>query len=319
MNKQKAPKNRTLALNELEKSKLTKKLAFLKSKSVIKKIENKIINQDFFEAVKFLPDKFIDLLIIDPPYNLNKSFNQFNFKSRSINQYSNWFESVIVELLPKLKSNSSLYVCSDWKSSTSIHLVLEKYFKVRNRITWEREKGRGANKNWKNNSEDIWFATVSDEYTFNLDAVKLKRKVIAPYKNTDGTPKDWEKSEEGSFRLTYPSNIWNDISIPFWSMPENTDHPTQKPEKLIAKLILASSNKNDFIFDPFSGSGTTLVAAKKLGRKFSGIELDKDYSLLSQKRLEKASKEKSIQGYFDGVFWERNSFKMIKKDVKKFA
>ena len=102
-------------------------------------------------------------------------------------------------------------------------------------------------------------------------------------------------------------------------MPENTDHPTQKPEKLIAKLILASSNKNDFIFDPFSGSGTTLVAAKKLGRKFSGIELDKDYSLLSQKRLEKASKEKSIQGYFDGVFWERNSFKMIKKDVKKFA
>ena len=211
MNKQKAPKNRTLALNELEKSKLTKKLAFLKSKSVIKKIENKIINQDFFEAVKFLPDKFIDLLIIDPPYNLNKSFNQFNFKSRSINQYSNWFESVIVELLPKLKSNSSLYVCSDWKSSTSIHLVLEKYFKVRNRITWEREKGRGANKNWKNNSEDIWFATVSDEYTFNLDAVKLKRKVIAPYKNTDGTPKDWEKSEEGSFRLTYPSNIWNDI------------------------------------------------------------------------------------------------------------
>lgn len=319
MNKQKAPKNRTLALNELEKSKLTKKLAFLKSKSVIKKIENKIINQDFFEAVKFLPDKFIDLLIIDPPYNLNKSFNQFNFKSRSINQYSNWFESVIVELLPKLKSNSSLYVCSDWKSSTSIHLVLEKYFKVRNRITWEREKGRGANKNWKNNSEDIWFATVSDEYTFNLDAVKLKRKVIAPYKNIDGTPKDWEKSEEGSFRLTYPSNIWNDISIPFWSMPENTDHPTQKPEKLIAKLILASSNKNDFIFDPFSGSGTTLVAAKKLGRKFSGIELDKDYSLLSQKRLEKASKEKSIQGYFDGVFWERNSFKMIKKDVKKFA
>lgn len=319
MNKQKAPKNRTLALNELEKSKLTKKLALLKSKSVIKKIENKIINQDFFEAVKFLPDKFIDLLIIDPPYNLNKSFNQFNFKSRSINQYSNWFESVIVELLPKLKSNSSLYVCSDWKSSTSIHLVLEKYFKVRNRITWEREKGRGANKNWKNNSEDIWFATVSDEYTFNLDAVKLKRKVIAPYKNTDGTPKDWEKSEEGSFRLTYPSNIWNDISIPFWSMPENTDHPTQKPEKLIAKLILASSNNNDFIFDPFSGSGTTLVAAKKLGRKFSGIELDKDYSLLSQKRLEKASKEKSIQGYFDGVFWERNSFKMIKKDVKKFA
>ena len=103
----------------------------------------------------------------------------------------------------------------------------------------------------------------------------MKRKVIAPYRTSDGEPKDWLEDENGSFRITYPSNIWNDISVPFWSMKENTDHPTQKPEKLIAILILASSNKGDVVLDPFMGSGTSAVTAKKLGRKFVGIEIDK--------------------------------------------
>lgn len=88
-----------------------------------------------------------------------------------------------------------------------------------------------------------------------------RRKVIAPYK-VDGKPKDWEETPEGNYRNTYPSNFWDDISIPYWSMPENTAHPTQKPEKLLAKLILASSNTDDIILDPFLGSGTTSVVAK---------------------------------------------------------
>lgn len=126
----------------------------------------------------------------------------------------------------------------------------------------------GAKANWKNCSEDIWFATMSNEYHFDVDAVKLKRKVIAPYRDKEGAPKDWDESEDGNYRLTFPSNLWTDITLPFWSMPENTDHPTQKPEKLIAKLILASSQVGDLVFDPFMGSGTTCVVAKKLGRNF---------------------------------------------------
>ena len=113
--------------------------------------------------------------------------------------------------------------------------------------------------------EDIWFATLSNKYTFNVDDVKIRRKVIAPYR-IEGKPKDWTETEDGNFRDTCPSNFWDDISVPYWSMSENTAHPTQKPEKLIAKLILASSNADDFIFDPFLGSGTTSVVAKKLGR-----------------------------------------------------
>ena len=177
---------------------------------------------------------------------------------------------------------------------------------MRNRITWEREKGRGSKTNWKNNSEDIWFCTVSDNYVFNVDAVKQKKKVIAPYREEDGTPKDWHKDENGSFRFTHPSNLWTDISIPFWSMPENTEHPTQKPEKLLAKLLLASSNEGQVVFDPFLGSGTTSVVAKKLNRKFVGIEIDEKYACISEKRIEAAGREKKIQGLYDGVFWERN-------------
>jgi site-specific DNA-methyltransferase (adenine-specific) len=199
-----------------------------------------------------------------------------------------------------------MYICSDWNACGAVQMFAEKYLTVRNRITWEREKGRGAKTNWKNCSEDIWFGTVSGDYTFNVEDVKLRRKVIAPYK-IDGEPKDWKQDEFGGVRDTYPSNMWTDLTVPFWSMPENTDHPTQKPEKLLAKIILASSNQGDVVLDPFLGSGTTAVVAQKLNRHYIGIEIDSMYCCLAQKRLEIAKESPSIQGYVENVFWERNT------------
>ena len=90
-------------------------------------------------------------------------------------------------------------------------------------------------------------------------------------------------------------------------MAENTAHPTQKPEKLLAKIILASTRENDLILDPFLGSGTTAVVAKKLNRDYIGIERDENYCLLAEKRLDLAETDKMIQGFSDGIFWERNS------------
>ena len=90
-------------------------------------------------------------------------------------EYEIWFEEWIVALKRLLKPNASIYVCTDWESSKTVQTVLEKHFKVRNRITWEREKGRGAKANWKNCSEDIWFATMSNDYYFDVEAVKLMR------------------------------------------------------------------------------------------------------------------------------------------------
>jgi len=224
-----------------------------------------------------------------------------------------WFDSWLKKLVPKLKETASVYICGDWKSSPAIYNIAKKYFTIRNRITWEREKGRGAKSNWKNCSEDIWFCTKSKDYTFNIDDVKMKRKVLAPYKDENGIPKDWVSKGKNAFRTTHPSNLWNDITIPFWSMPENTNHPTQKPEKLLAKIILASTNKGDFVFDPFLGSGTTAVVAKKLGRNFSGVELDSEFCCIAQKRLNLAKNNDSIQGYFNGVFWERNTLNEMER------
>ena len=96
-------------------------------------------------------------------------------------------------------------------------------------------------------------------------------------------------------------------------MPENTGHPTQKPEKLMAKLILASSGPGDVVFDPFAGSGTTAVTAKKLGRHFISIEQNEQYCVWAEKRLEMADDDKTIQGYADGVFWERNTSDLQQK------
>ncbi len=307
--------NRSIVISTEEINKYSKELLTLNSKIDQEEIINKIIRQDIFEAINFIPNKFVDLLFIDPPYNMSKTFNKNKFVKRSISAYTEWFEELIKKIMPTLKDSASIYICGDWLSSTSIHIVLDKYFKIRNRISWEREKGRGAKQNWKNSSEDIWFATVSDNYVFNVEAVKLKRKVLAPYK-INGSPKGWEEQSEGSFRLTYPSNFWTDITVPFWSMPENTEHPTQKPEKLLAKIILASSNKNDVIFDPFLGSGTTAVVAKKLSRKFLGVELDEKYAAIAAKRLDIVEFDKSIQGFNDGVFWERNTLNQQSK-IKK--
>lgn len=269
-------------------------------------IKNKIIIGDTFKVSPKLQKGVIDLMIVDPPYNLRKNYNGNIFKKTNKDEYRKFTKDWIEATLPLLKPNASIYVCCDWESSMVIGDVLTEYFNVRNRITWQREKGRGAKTNWKNGMEDIWFCTVADNYTFNLDAVKIRRKVIAPYK-LNGKPKDWEETEDGKVRNTCPSNFWDDISIPYWSMAENTAHPTQKPEKLLAKLILASSNEGDLVFDPFNGSGSTSVTAKKLNRNFIGIEQNEQYCVWAQKRLEMADKDNSIQGYTNGVFWERNS------------
>jgi len=308
----KSERNKTINLSVEEGKEYLDRCISVTEKTELKSILDKTVIGDTFCVLPLLPEKFIDLLIVDPPYNLNKDFNGNKVKKLSDELYSEYTESWIKKLLPLLKDNASIYVCCDWQSSSVIGQIMKKYFIIQNRITWQREKGRGALSNWKNSMEDIWFATVSKQYVFNSEDVKVRRKVIAPYK-IDGKPKDWEETDDGNFRNTFPSNFWDDISVPYWSMPENTAHPTQKPEKLLAKLILASSNENSVVFDPFLGSGSTSVTAKKLHRHYVGIEQNPQYCVWAEKRLEMAKNDSSIQGYTDGVFWERNTNALQKK------
>lgn len=306
----KSPRNKTIDFNLVDGAEFAQRNLDW-SKSLPDQAINleDIINQniigDSFSILPLLPKQCADLIIVDPPYNLSKEYHGNTFSKTDGDSYKTYTKQWVEKILPLLKNTGSLYVCCDWKSSMIIGPVLEKYFIVRNRITWQREKGRGASNNWKNGMEDIWYCTLSNTYTFNLDAVKIRKKVIAPYKE-NGKPKDWEEHAEGKFRDTCPSNFWDDISIPFWSMPENTAHPTQKPEKLLAKLILASSKEGDLVLDPFAGSGSTLVTAKKLNRQFIGIEQNMLYGAWTQYRLEEATKKQCIQGMEKGVFFQRN-------------
>ncbi|HET6512077.1 MAG TPA: DNA methyltransferase [Candidatus Kapabacteria bacterium] len=240
---------------------------------------------DVLTALEQMPAKSFDLVVADPPYNLGVDFGN-NRDRWSKGEYVKWIESWVSKLPGVMSPKGSAYVFCDWRYSGEYQRAMESCgLKIMNRITWRREKGRGAKANWKQNMEDIWFAVADeDAYTFNLDDVKVKKKVIAPYKE-NGKPKDWQEQDGERFRFTHPSNIWTDFVVPFWSMPENTAHPTQKPEALIERIVIASSNEGDRVLDLFSGSGTTSVIAKKLGRRSLGIEMNPDYVRLGLKRL----------------------------------
>lgn len=306
MDKQRAGRNKTITITDEERRELKQRIRTAQTFDA-ERWTDAIVCADLLDVIDRVPDGIADLIIIDPPYNLAKDFNGLSFSAISSEKYAIYLRTWFHKVCDKLKPAGSLYMCGDWKCTAALQSVIEERLTVLNRITWQREKGRGAKANWKNGMEDIWFAVNNpDDYYFDVESVKVKRRVLAPYK-VDGKPKDWEATSDGKYRLTYPSNFWDDISIPFWSMPENTDHPTQKPEKLYAKLILASSRQGDVVFDPFVGSGTSAVVAKKLGRRYLGIEINEEYCLWAAKRLQMADENAEIQGYSDGVFWERNS------------
>lgn len=305
--KKRATRNQTITLSKEEAKILNQSVLCAKDIQKNTPLQDQIVCADMMKLLPALPDAFADLIIIDPPYNLSKDFNGLTFRAMDGTSYATYLRTWFHQVCQKLKPSGTLYICGDWKCTSALQSVVEEELTILNRITWQREKGRGAKANWKNAMEDIWFAVKNPkDYYFNVEAVKQKRRVLAPYK-IDGQPKDWEAGTDGNFRITYPSNFWDDISVPFWSMPENTDHPTQKPEKLYAKLILASSKPDDIVFDPFMGSGTACVVAKKLKRHYLGIEINKEYCLWAAKRLQLAENDTGIQGYTDGVFWERNS------------
>ncbi|MBI3854652.1 MAG: site-specific DNA-methyltransferase [Planctomycetes bacterium] len=252
-----APRNRTLVLTDADRKEPVPALSG-------RPLPDRIYCGDALEGLKVCPPA--DLIFADPPYDAAPD----------------WHGRWIDEAARALRPGGSIYVCCDWTFSGTIQAALGRRLTVRNRITWRREKGRGAKRNWKQNMEDIWFATKGDDYVFNL--VKWKKPVIAPYR-VNGKPKDWVEENGERYRMTHPSNIWIDLCVPFWSMPENTPHPYQKPEKLVERVIEASSRPGDLVVDPFLGSGTTAVVARRLKRSFLGFEIEPDHVRLALKRL----------------------------------
>ena len=284
----KAPRNRTIELT-MEDETHYNDLFRLEAGQIYQPdaVRNRLILGDCVAGLGQLPAAWADLILADPPYNLTKTYGQATFARRSLADYRAWTEAWVAAVVRAMKPTATLYVCIDWESSGLIQEVLARHLTIKNRITWKRDKGRGAATNWKNNMEDIWFAVAGEDYTFNLAAVKVRKPIIAPYRDETGQPKDWIEQPDGNhYRMTHPANIWTDLTVPFWSMPENTPHPTQKPEKLFERLITASSRPGDVILDPFMGSGTTASVARRLGRDWVGFEQDEWFYKLAHKRLD---------------------------------
>ena len=177
--KVRAERNRTLTVSASEIPTLEK---FILSANDIKKsfVDDSIINADLFDCLDYIPNGYFNLIIIDPPYNLDKDFHGKKFSSMKSDAYEDYLRSWFYKVCDKLAPNGTLYVCGDWKCTSSMQRVIEERLTVINRITWQREKGRGAKFNWKNAMEDIWFAVRNPkDYYFDVDAVMMKRKVIA--------------------------------------------------------------------------------------------------------------------------------------------
>ena len=281
------PRNRTLFLTEADRKRYNDfpTLDVLRTDGPFSALLDRIYHGDCIEGMSLLPDETVDLIFADPPYNIGKDYGN-NRMQLTDQGYREWSDRWVREAVRLLKPTGSLYVCSDWRYSGMIQALLEEYLVVKNRITWRREKGRGSRRNWKNNMEDIWFAVKSENYVFNVEEVKIKKQVIAPYRE-NGKPKDWVEENGERYRYTFPANIWVDTVVPFWSMPENTPHPTQKPEMVVGRVMKASSNPGGVVLDPFIGSGTTAVVAVRLGRRFIGFEINEEYIRLSAKRLDR--------------------------------
>ena len=148
----KSHRNKTIDFSLREGQKYFNRCVDGSSELSIGKIINKTINGDAFEVMKNMPRKFIDLLIVDPPYNLSKDYHGNKFKKTDNESYTKYTEQWLKLVMPLLKDEASVYVCCDWQTSIVIGRILPKYLNVRNRITWQREKGRGAKENWKNGS-----------------------------------------------------------------------------------------------------------------------------------------------------------------------
>jgi len=269
-------------------------------------------NETFENSSKYIKNNSVDLFFLDPPYYISGNKKEINLENgdrsdwdsqwKTKEEFYNWIENMLKMAYTQLKENGSMYLCISWQHSHMFHILLEKVgFTIQNRITWKRDKGRGSRSNWKSMHEDVFFATKHpSNYKFNIDDVMFEKEVIAPYRNEDGTPKDWWENEDGKkVRMTYPGNIWLDLCVPYWSMnevksyakskksPNNIyeKHNTQKPKDLVKRCILASSDKGDLVVDYFSGSGTTAVASAELERESIVFEINKTYIEMLETRL----------------------------------
>jgi site-specific DNA-methyltransferase (adenine-specific) len=242
---------------------------------------NRVFNEDAINGLARIPDESIDLILTDPPYGLGKDYGNDSDKQGS-SAYLGWMEKWIDAALPKLKQNGSLYIFLTWRFSPEIFVMLKKRMTMMNEIIWDRRVPSmgGSTRSFTSVHDTIGFFVKDKDYYFDLDSVRI--------------PYDAETKKARS-RSIFVGAKWLEIGYnpkDLWSVsrlhrihPERTDHPTQKPLEIVERMVKASCPANGVILDPFMGSGTTAVAAKRWGRNFVGYELNSEYCNIIARRL----------------------------------
>ncbi len=233
-------------------------------------IEPKLILGNCIEVMSAWPSCHVDLIVADPPYNLGKEYGNGS-DSLLRDDYLKFTKAWLSQAIRVLKPTGSLYVFMGFRFISHLFLLLDEEFRLsfNSWICWNYTQGMGRTRGFSPRHDDILFFTKSDRYIFNLDNVRVPQKYYRSRNNMRGAN---------------PGDVW-EYSHVHYCQGNRTEHPTQKPEGLIERIVLASSNENNLVVDPFAGSGTTLRVCQQLDRQSIGIELSSEYLSLTERRL----------------------------------
>jgi len=229
-----------------------------------------LICGDAQQELRRLPAQSVDLLVADPPYNLGKDYGN-NHDLKAWQDYADFTRGWLGEAVRVLKPTGSLYVFMGVRFIARLFVLLEEEFQLcfNSWNTWHYTQGMGRKTGFSPRHEDVLFFNKSKEFTFNLDAVRIPQKYYRERNNMQGAN---------------PGDVWQFSHVHYCSA-ERQDHPTQKPEALLERIIKASSNVGDLVLDPFVGSGTTCRVAQVLQRRWLGIDINPAYIAQSRQRL----------------------------------
>ena len=220
--------------------------------------------------LKTLETESIDLIVADPPYNLGKDYGN-NHDLKGFEEYILFTREWLSEAKRVLKPEGSIYVFMGVRFISYLYDIMDRDLKLffNSWIVWHYTQGMGKTKGFSPRHDDILVFNKGKNFTFNLDDIRVPQKFYR---------------ERNNMRGANPGDVWQ-FSHVHYSNPNRQNHPTQKPEGIIERIVLASSNKGDIVLDPFSGSGTTLRVCQQLGRKAIGFELNPEYVAMTEQRL----------------------------------
>ena len=271
----------------------------------MQEIINRIFNEDMLIGMGRIPDKSIDLVLADPPYCLGKDYGN---KSDKLNprEYLKWSKKWIDAVIPKIKDTGSFYIFLTWQYSPEIFSYMKTKLIMINEIIWDRHVPSmgGSTRKFSSVHDNIGFFVKTKQYYFDIDSIRI------PYD---------PETKKARTRSIFIGKKWLEIGYnpkDLWSVsrihaqdPERENHPTQKPLKIIERIIKASCPEDGIVLDPFMGSGSTAAACIMSGRKFIGFEINPDYCKDIENRLDRLLKDNTLFSKKEAEFSEKNTEK----------